>query len=257
MVAPDNPARTNTIADRPHILVVDDDPDVRAVLRSGLEVEGFAVVEASDEIELMHGLAAYPVKLITLDLGLGSQDGLELARKVRAARNVPIIMITARSMPIDRVTGLEHGADDYVTKPFHIKEVVHRVRSVLKRYELEASVETAPHTGADEDRHRLAFEACVLDLEKRELRNADGTRVDLTETEFQLLVMFLQHPGRVLSRDEISQALRGRDWSPLDRTLDGHIARLRRKIEPPGEEPTLIKSVRGVGYVFTGEVWAS
>ncbi|KAB2910851.1 MAG: response regulator transcription factor [Hyphomicrobium sp.] len=237
---------------RPQILVVDDDPEVRAVLRQGLEADGFAVAEAGDKGTLLHCLQIHPIKLITLDLGLGSQDGLELAREIRSARNVPIIMITGRSAPIDRVTGLEHGADDYITKPFHIREVVLRVRSLLRRYEVEEAAAGMPATAAGQ---RYAFGACILDVPKRQLRSSDGTPIDLTETEFQLLSMFLRHPARVLSRDDISRMLRGRDWSPIDRTLDGHIARLRRKIEPPGEEPTLIKSVRGVGYVFTGEVW--
>ena len=150
--------------------------------------------------------------------------------------------------PFDRVVGLEHGADDYISKPFHIREVVLRIHSVLRRYHLE---EIIPKPSAEQ---RQAFGVGVLDPAKREVRKVDGTLLDLTESEFLLLEIFLRNPARVLSRDEIVQMLRGRDWSPLDRTIDGHVARLRRKIEPPGEAPTLIKSVRGVGYVFTGEV---
>ncbi len=238
--------------ERPHILVVDDDPELRTVLRRGLEPEGFRVVEASDQTELFRSFESHPIRLITLDIGLGSENGLELARKVRATRNVPIIMLTGRGAPIDRVNGLERGADDYITKPFHIKEVVLRIRKVLQRYKLEAL--SSPSSSAEHEKRRYRFDDSVLDMTKREVRRAEGALIELTETEFNLLALFLRHPGRVFSRDEINNSLRGRDWSPLERTLDGHVARLRRKIESSCEEPRMIKSVRGVGYVFTAEV---
>ena len=230
------------------ILVVDDEAVICAILREGLETEGFAVSEARDKAALFRSLDSESVNLITLDLAVGRDDGLELARQVRALRNIPIVMITGRGAPFDRVVGLEHGADDYISKPFHIREVVLRIHSVLRRYHLE---EIVPKQSAEQQH---AFVVGVLDPAKREVRKVDGTLLDLTESEFLLLEIFLTNPARVLSRDEILQMLRGRDWSPLDRTIDGHVARLRRKIEPPGEAPTLIKSVRGVGYVFTGEV---
>ena len=231
-----------------HILVVDDEAALRAILREGLEAEGFAVSEASDKASLLRSVETEPADLITLDLGLGQQDGLELARQIRAMHNIPIVMITGRTAPIDRLAGLEHGADDYISKPFHIREVVLRIHNVLRRYELEESLPKPSMA------QRYAFDLGVLDSAKREVRKVDGTLLDLTETEFLLLEIFLRHPARVLSRDEILQMLRGRDWSPLDRTIDGHVARLRRKIEPAEEAPTLVKSVRGVGYVFTGKV---
>lgn len=235
-----------------HVLIVDDEAAIRDILREGLEAEGFMVSEAGDRAALFRTLAKKPVDLITLDLGLGREEGLDLAREIRVTQNVPIIMITGRSEPIDRVTGLEHGADDYISKPFHIREVVMRIRNVLMRYQLEPRLPDDKSSGAVEQRY--AFDHAVLDLPRRELRKLDGSRIELTETEFRLLEMFVRHPARVLSRDEILQSLRERDWSPLDRTIDGHVARLRRKIEPLGEAPMLIKSVRGVGYVFTGEV---
>jgi DNA-binding response OmpR family regulator len=235
------------------ILVVDDEPAVRTVLREGLEAEGFTVAEAGDKWGLFRSLETQPIKLITLDLGFSNCNGLELARQIRAKRNVPIVMVTGRSEPIDRVKGLEHGADDYISKPFHIREVVLRIHAVLRRYQLEAA-EPKPISNPEPPIERYEFEAWILNVPKRELSGGDGVRVDLTETEFWLLTMFLRHPGRVLARDEISQELRGRGWTPLDRTIDGHVARLRRKIEPPSDAPMLIKSVRGVGYVFTGEV---
>lgn len=230
------------------ILVVDDEPALCAILREAFEAEGFVVSEARDKAALFRSLETESVNLITLDLAVGRDDGLELARQVRALRNIPIVMITGRGAPFDRVVGLEHGADDYISKPFHIREVVLRIHSVLRRYHLE---EIIPKPSV---KQQHAFVVGVLDPAKREVRKVDGTLLDLTESEFLLLEIFLTNPARVLSRDEILQMLRGRDWSPLDRTIDGHVARLRRKIESRGEAPTLIKSVRGVGYVFTGEV---
>jgi len=238
------------LTDPIYIAVVDDEPEVRRVLRQRLEAEGFGVVEAGDKAACFLCLESYPIKLITLDLKLDHQDGLGLAREIRASRNVPIIMITGCDTPLDRVTGLELGADDYITKPFHIKEVVIRVRRVLVTYGVLNAVPLKVS-----DTPCYAFDAFLFDDRKQELRSTGGAFIELTETEVRLLELFLKQPGRVLSRDEISQMLRGHEWSPLDRLIDGHISRLRRKIDVPGkEEPSFIKSVRGVGYVFAGEV---
>jgi two-component system, OmpR family, response regulator len=235
-----------------HILVVDDDPDVRLVLRQGLEAECFAVSEASDKASTLAQLQTHPIKLITLDLKLGRQSGLDFARDIRAVQNVPIIMITGCDTPLDRVIGLEHGADDYITKPFHIREVVIRVKRTLATY---GALEDRPASIAGP--RNYTFNSFRFDAHKQELRSANDAIVELTETEARLLELFLEHPGRVLSRDEITQLLRGHDWSPLDRMIDGHVSRLRRKVERPGaEEPRLIRSVRGVGYVFAGDVKA-
>jgi two-component system, OmpR family, response regulator len=236
-----------------HILVVDDDPDVRLVLRQGLEVEGFAVSEASDKASTLARLQTDPITLITLDLRLGGQNGLEFAREIRAVRNVPIIMITGCDSPLDRVIGLEQGADDYITKPFHIREVIIRVKRALSVY----GALDSPLACAGQPRVH-AFHGLRFDALKRELRSASGPPIELTETELRLLELFLTHPGRVLSRDEITKLLRGHDWSPLDRMIDGHVSRLRRKVESPdAEQPRLIRSVRGVGYVFAGGVTRS
>ena len=233
-----------------HLLVVDDEPEVRLILRKGLEAEGFAVVEAGDRAASLLCLQNHPIDLITLDLKLGGQDGFAFAREIRASRNIPIIMITGCDTPLDRVTGLELGADDYIAKPFHIREVVIRVRRVLATYGL---VDAAPPK--DSPPERYIFDGLFLDVRKHEVRSASGDFIELTETEFRLLELFVKHPGRVLSRDEITQMLRGHNWSPLDRVIDGHVSRLRRKLEiPSGEEPRFIKSVRGVGYVFANEV---
>jgi DNA-binding response OmpR family regulator len=228
---------------------VDDDPVIREVLRLGLELEGFQILEAEDKEALFRLIATHRCDLITLDLNLGPDEGLLLAREVRSRLNVPIIMITARHKPDDRVTGLEHGADDYITKPFHVREVVLRARTVLDRY--ARTSQSSPESRAQ----RFAFYGLVLDTASKELRSQAGALIELTETEFQLIEHFVRNRARVMSRDELWQLLRGREWSPLDRTLDGHIARLRRKIESSlEEEPRVIKSVRGVGYVFAAGV---
>jgi len=240
--------------DPTHILVVDDEPQLREILRGGLEAEGFVVIEAAGKAALFRSLDAHPIKLVTLDLGLGQQDGLELALTIRGAHNVPIIMITGRDTPLDRVAGLELGADDYIMKPFHIREVVIRVRSVLARYGIFEGDSIPGRILKSDAVQKYAFDAGVLDVHKRELKKTDGEFIDLTETEFRLLELFVKHPGRVLSRNDITKMVRGQDWSPLDRVIDGHVARLRRKIDAPSEESRMIKSVRGIGYVFTGDV---
>jgi two-component system OmpR family response regulator len=235
------------------ILIVDDEPAICSILRGGLEAEGYAVSEAGSKAELVHCLETTPIDLITLDLNLGGEDGLQLAREVRAQRNMPIIMITAKAEPVDRVAGLEHGADDYIVKPFHIQEVLLRIRSVLRRYELEAESRNTGNA-VDVAEELYKFEIGTLDVARRELTTTHGEPIDLTDIELDLLVNFLRRPARILSRDELMQLLKGRDWSPEDRTIDGYVARLRRKIDSQSEAPRLIKSVRGIGYVFAGEV---
>lgn len=235
------------------ILIVDDEPEVRALLRQGLEAEGFSVVEAGSGAEADAQLAAHPVSLLTLDLKLGGEDGLKIARDLRAKRNTPIIMITGKSDPIDRVVGLELGADDYIAKPFLMREVVARVRAVLRRYEASL-VAAAPMETTGASGSRYAFEGWTLDMHRREVRDPGGDVCDLTTAEFNLLAILVQRPGRVLSRDELMDLLKGQDWTPLDRSIDGLVARLRRKIEPQSERPQLVKTVRGVGYVFAGSV---
>ena len=222
------------------------------MLRRALETERFAVLEASSRRDALKAFDEMQVDLVTLDLKLGQTDGLQLAREMRAIRNVPLVMITGKDRQIDRIVGLEHGADDYIVKPFNLRETMLRIQSVLRRY-AEPLVPSEESWQASAARIR-AFNHYVLDLVKRELRSTDGDLIDLTDAEFRLLVLFVENPARVLSRDELARLVLGRDWSPLDRTLDGHVARLRRKLEGPTDEPRLIKSVRTVGYVFASEV---
>ena len=250
-----------------HILVVDDDPGVRALLRDCFEPEGYVVTEAKDGHEMKAALERGGVHLVTLDLNLGGEDGFALARQIRAAQNIPIVMITGKGDTIDRVVGLELGADDYIVKPFHIREVLARVRAVLRRYHHgdEKDDVALPLAAAGEgprggtaagvmDGEQLVFDGWHLSVPRRELRSDTGEIRELTTAEFNLLLMFVRRPGRVLSRDNIMDCLKGHEWSPLDRSIDSLVARLRKKIERDSDAPQLVKTVRGVGYVFAGAV---
>ena len=232
------------------ILVVDDEPQVRTLLANLFEREGFAVATAGSGAEMRACLAESAVNLSTLDLNLAGEDGLSLARDVRAKHDVPIIMISAKDGEVDRIVGLELGADDYIVKPFNLREVLARVRAVLRRYEAPAQ---AGASGAAGNHECYRFSYWTLDVTARELRGAAGP-ADLTTAEFNLLELFVRRPARVLSRDAIMDLLKGHDWSPLDRSIDTMVARLRKKIETNADRPKLIKTVRGVGYVFAAEV---
>lgn len=238
-------------ADQQTILIVDDEPEVRALLRTGLEGEGFSVFEAGDGAQALALVERLPISLVTLDLKLGGEDGLKVARELRVKRNVPIVMITGKGDAIDRVVGLELGADDYIPKPFLMREVVARVRAVLRRYNSGSGQATPSQSPTGE---RYDFDGWKVDLQRREVRDPAGELRDLTTAEFNLLALFLQKPGRVLSRDEIMDLLKGHDWTPMDRSIDALVARLRKKLEPDSERPALVKTVRGVGYVFAGAV---
>lgn len=237
-----------------HILIVEDEPILRSSLRQSLEAAGYAVSEAGNKAEVLRRLDQNAaVHLLTLDLRLGNEDGLALAQEIRAKRNIPIIMITASGTPVDRLRGLEHGADDYIVKPFQMREVLLRVQSTLRRYELEAVANSAANSASAA---RGAKYRCILghvDVAQRRFMNLSGAEVDLTDMEFDILNIFMSNPSRILSRDDISLHLRGRLWSPMDRTIDGHIARLRKKVEVDPARP-VIKTVWGVGYVFSDDV---
>jgi DNA-binding response OmpR family regulator len=234
-----------------HILIVEDDAKVRLLLRRCFEGEGFRVSEADSGAEAMERLAAGTFDLVTLDLQLPDGDGFAVGREIRSRSAVPIIMVTGKGDTIDRVVGLELGADDYITKPFQLREVVARVRAVLRR---TTSGPRAATASAPSGEGTLVFEGWVLDLPKRELRSVDGSSCELTTSEFDLLKVFATHANRVLSRDQIMDLLRGHDWTPTDRSIDNLVMRLRRKVEPEPERPRLIKSVRGVGYCLAATV---
>jgi DNA-binding response OmpR family regulator len=232
-----------------HILIVEDDAKVRLLLRRCFEGEGYRVTEATSGAEAVKFLGAGSFDLVTLDLTLPDGDGLTVGREVRTRSEVPIIMVTGKGDTIDRVVGLELGADDYITKPFHVREVLARVRAVLRR---TGSRPAGSDTTAKDE--RLTFEGWVLDVAKRELISPAGESCELTTSEFDLLKAFATHPKRVLSRDQIMDLLRGHDWSPVDRSIDNLVVRLRRKVERDPESPRLIKTVRGVGYTFAADV---
>ncbi len=234
------------------ILIVDDDPKIRTLLRRLFEGEGWQVSEASTRDEVRSQFASTRFNLVTLDLMLGGDDGLAIARELRQDSRIPIVMVSGKGDTIDRVVGLEIGADDYIAKPFHVREVLARVRAVLRRSE-EASGAPGMALSVGE---AYSFDGFVIDLAKRELRNRDGAHIPLTTAEFGLLEVFVRNVNRVLSRDRIMDLTKGHEWSPYDRTIDNHVARLRRKIETDPDNPLLIKTVRGIGYSFTADLAA-
>lgn len=231
------------------MLVVDDDPRIRQMLSRYFEDEGYRVTTAGDGPSMRRALGAAAFDVILLDLVLpGGQDGIDLAREVRTHSDVPIIMLTGRDDLTNRVVGLEVGADDYIAKPFHLREVLARVRSVLRRRR------PAPPGAAAPPGELVEFEGWRLDVGRRQLLSPAGTEVALTTGEFDMLVALVRHPGRVMTREVLMDLTRGRGRETFDRTIDAQIARLRKKVEGGGAASQLIKSVRGVGYVFTGRV---
>ena len=241
------------------ILVVDDESSVRKLLRRCFEMESFEVTEADCGQEMMAALEVGDIDLITLDLKLEGEDGLQLAREVRNRFTTPIIMVSGKGELIDRVVGLELGADDYISKPFELREVLARVRSVLRRATLasDSRGDDLPqeHKLADVagNNRRYHFSDCSLCTRTRELTARDGSLCELTTAEFDLLVIFLRRAHQALNRDQIMDALKGNDWNPNDRTIDNHVARLRKKLETAGA-PRVIKTIRGIGYQFTADV---
>lgn len=244
------------MTDAPHILIVDDDAKIRQMLTRYLTGEGIRVSAAANGAAMRDCLARVKVDLVLLDVVLPGEDGLQLAREIRSHSSSPrlgIIMLTGRSDMVDMVVGLEVGADDYIAKPFHLREVLARIRSVLRRTQPAARAEPGPNSqpGPGEI---IRFEGWGLDLGRRELKAPDGSEIALTTGEFNLLAAFATHPGRVLNRDQLMDLTRGCQWEAIDRSIDAQVARLRRKIEPDPKHPTLVKSVRGVGYVFTARI---
>lgn len=235
----------------PHILVVDDDPLIRSLLRRYLMSEGFRVSEAVDGAGVRTALAQGPVHTVLLDLVMPGEDGLTLARMIRQRSNVPIIMLTGKGELIDRVVGLEAGADDYVTKPFELRELLARIRAVIRRTNQQPLPDPAAAEALGET---LLFEGWGLDLVKRELRDPAGAEISLTAGEFELLRVFASNPNRVLSRDRLIELVKGRDWASFDRAIDTQVGRLRKKIETDPANPTLVKTVRGGGYIFAAAV---
>ncbi len=231
-----------------HLLVVDDDREIRDLVSRFLTRHGYRVTTARDGREMKRALQDWSFDLIVLDLMLPGTDGLTLCRELRASSKVPVIMLTAMGEEMDRIVGLEMGADDYLPKPFNPRELLARIKAVLRRVD-------RPARAPDEARNNLIrFGDWEFDTATRVLKDAAGTIVDLTAGEFELLQTFALHPQRVLSRDQILDMTRGRSAVPFDRSVDVQVGRLRRKIEADPANPLLIKTVRGGGYVFTPSV---
>ncbi|MBB3545235.1 MULTISPECIES: response regulator [unclassified Rhizobium] len=228
------------------ILVVDDDPRIRQMLQRYFEHEGYKVTCAASGEEMRLSLKAKAFDIILLDLVLPDQDGLDLAREIRRTSNIPIMILTGREDVVDCVVGLEIGADDYVVKPFHLREVHARLKSILRRYQ------AAPVPGPKEH-DLLVFDGWQLDRQKRKLLNPENLEIELSSGEFDMLDAFIRNAGRVLSRDALMDLTRHRGRDAFDRSIDTQISRLRRKIEIDPARPELIKSIRSVGYVFTAK----
>ncbi|WP_341893320.1 response regulator transcription factor [Variovorax sp. YR752] len=235
----------------PHIAVLDDEVDITLLLANYLQSHGFRVTQIHDGAALRALMAADPADLVLLDLGLPGEDGFSIARHMRENWRCGLVIVTGRGDPVDKVVGLEVGADDYVTKPFDLRELVARVKAVLRRLTPDASVATA---AAPTPPERLRFAGWRLDTAARSLSNAQGEAVPLTTGEFDLLCAFARNPGRVLSRDFLLEQTRGREAAPFDRTIDVQVGRLRKKIEANADDPQLIKSVRGAGYILVPPV---
>ena len=237
------------------ILVVDDDQRLRDLLVKYLGGEGYEVKAVADGASMDKQLARERYDLVVLDLMLPGEDGLSICRRLRAqGENQPaapvIIMLTAKGDDVDRIVGLEMGADDYLPKPFNPRELLARIKAVLRRAEALPPATTEMPTGGK----MLSFGAWRLDLAKRELKGADGEMVVLSSGEFDLLQAFAEHPQRVLTRDQLLDLARGRAASLFDRSVDIQVMRLRRKIETDPKDPQLIKTVRSGGYMFTPSV---
>ena len=235
----------------PHILVVDDDREIRDLLARFLSKHGYRVATAPDGRAMRKALEDWAIDLVVLDLMLPGEDGLGLCRDLRARSQIPIVMLTAMGEETDRIVGLEMGADDYLAKPFNPRELLARIKAVLRRVGPRA--EPAPATLA-EGRRVAAFSGWRLDLEARELTSPAGLRVELSGGEYELLAAFVTHPKRVLTRDQLLDLARGREAAPFDRAIDVQVSRLRRKIEADARNPALVKTVRNGGYMFTPEV---
>ena len=223
------------------VLVVDDDPAVRKMLTEYLSAHGYEVREAASGQAMRAELARGAPAVVLLDIGLPGEDGLTLARYLRERHDVGIIMVTGAGDVVDRVAGLEVGADDYIAKPFDPRELRARLKSVLRRLEKKESLKREA---------RVAVGRCLLDLKSRTLTDAKGREVPITAMEFELLKALIEHPNQVLSRDRLLTLTRNRDWEPFDRSIDIRITRLRRKVEHDPAHPRTIKTVRGAGYLY-------
>ncbi len=230
------------------VLIVDDDASVRAMLAEYLSAHGYAVSQADAGEAMRAEIERSLPDIILLDIRMPGEDGLSLVRYLRTHYDVGIIMVTASGELVDRVVGLEIGADDYITKPFDPRELLARVKSVVRRLQARAPADKPAQKQGTSQTVRVG--RCSLDLEAHCLLDDTGAEIPMTAMEFDLLRVFASHPNRVLSRDQLLTLTRNREWEPFDRSIDIRIARLRRKIEPDSEHPQAIRTVRNAGYMF-------
>ncbi len=236
------------MAGEPHILLVDDARDIRDPLAAYLGKNGLRVTKAADAAEARQLLAAHAIDLILLDIMMPGEDGLSLAGFVRATSGIPVILLTAKAEETDRIVGLELGADDYVTKPFSPRELLARIKAVLRRTGEGARNVHAPDADA------YGFGPWVLRTGERELVGSDGVAVPLSTGEYNLLLAFVTHPKRVLTRDQLLDLSQGRELAAFERSIDNHVSRLRRKVEIDPSDPKLIRTVWGGGYTLAADV---
>jgi two-component system, OmpR family, response regulator len=237
-----------------HLAVLDDEVDITQLLAGYLGSQGFRVTQVHSGAALMDLMARDTPALVLLDLGLPGEDGFGIARQLREHWHCGLVIVTGRGDAVDKVVGLEVGADDYVTKPFDLRELLARIKAVLRRLAPAASVAAAAPAGA---KTRLRFAGWELDTAARRLLSPNGQEVGLTSGEFDLLSVFARSAGRVLSRDFLLEQTRGREAGPFDRTIDVQVGRLRKKLEADPEDPQIIKSVRGAGYILVPPVEAA
>jgi two-component system phosphate regulon response regulator OmpR len=229
------------------VLIVEDDPSVRELLAEYLGGHGYEVVQADRGTAMREAVERNLPDVVLLDVNLPGEDGLTLARFLRERFDVGIIIVTGATDVADRVAGLEVGADDYVTKPFDLRELRARIKSVLRRMQARAPAQA---TAGEGERARIAIGTCTLDVAARQLFAADGSEIPLTAMEFDLLKAFVERPNQVLNRDQLLTLTRNREWEPFDRSIDIRIARVRRKVEADPEHPQAIRTVRGSGYIY-------
>ncbi len=230
------------------VLVVDDDAEIRKLLGEYLRKNGYLVTTVADGKGMWAALDSGPTDIVVLDLMLPGDDGLDLCRKLRARSNLPIIMLTARGEETDRIVGLEMGADDYLSKPFNPRELLARIKAILRRSRaLPANRDAA-------EARLVRFAGWNLDTVARHLTSPSGLVVPLSGSEYRLLMVFLEHPNHILSRDQLMDFTRGREADPFDRSIDVQVSRLRQRLADDAKEPAIIKTIRGEGYVLAARV---
>jgi DNA-binding response OmpR family regulator len=232
------------ITNKVKILAVEDDRSIAKLLHTYLEREGYAVSDSDTVAAMRRTVESTQVDLVLLDVGLPDEDGWSALKWLRARSDVPIIMLTGKNEMIDKVIGLELGADDYLSKPFEFRELLARIRTILRRTEKAAIQVEAP---VDE---KIAFAGWILDPVSQLVKTEDGDLLHLTQAEYRILALLVRNPGRVIVRDDLMSAAAGRDWDPMDRSIDVHVSNLRKKLDLDPDLPSLIRTVRGAGYMF-------